>query len=131
MVVKSIPIDVEGDIMAGVCHQDIHSQNRFHDFESLIHFRGPTKLFLTRFVREGFKQMGLFKPHEPVCIVSTKDNAQTLEGVWWFLLKDGRNTFFPWLETNWCQPVSKLTGFLDSPLTLEGVGSEAICFKAI
>ena len=74
--------------------------------------------------------MGPLRPHELICIDSPKETAHFLEVAWWFLFKDGKNAFLPWLETNWGQPISKPVSFLDGPLTLEGVDREAICFKA-
>ncbi len=122
--------DIQSDHQQ-VCQKDIHSQNCFHNFKSLIHFRGPTEGFFTRFVKERLKQMGLLRPHEPVCIDSIKETLHFLEVALWFLLKVGRNMFFQWLETNWRQPVTKPIGFLDSPLTLERVYGEDICFKMV
>ncbi len=49
--------------------------------------------------------------------------------IWWFLLKNDRNAFFPWLEASWHQPISKPIGFFDSPCTFEEGNSGAICIK--
>ncbi len=74
--------------------------------------------------------MGPLRPHEPIHVDDPKEIAHFLEVMRRFLFKDDRDTFLPWIETNWGQPISKPIGFLDSPLTLEGVDREVICFEA-
>ncbi len=74
--------------------------------------------------------MGPLRPHELICVNSPKETAHFLEVAWWFLFKDGRNVFLPWLEADWGQAISKPISFLYSPLTLEGVDCETICFEA-
>ncbi len=69
LVVASIYIDVEWDIKVGVCHQDISSQNSFHDFESLIHIRSPTKGFLPDSSRRGLSIWALLG-HISWCVVT-------------------------------------------------------------
>ncbi len=74
--------------------------------------------------------MSPLRPHEPICVDGPKETAHFFEVAWWFLFKDGRNSFLSRLETNWHEPVSKPIGLLDGPFTFKGVDQEAICFKA-
>ncbi len=43
-----------------------------------------------------------------------------LHGAQSFFLKDGRNALIPWLEVDWCQPLSKPISFFVNPFTLKG-----------
>ncbi len=52
--------------------------------------------------------MCLLRPHELVCVDSTKETAHFIDVAWWFLLQNGRNSFlqrpFPVavnIQTNW------------------------------
>ncbi len=74
--------------------------------------------------------MCLFRPHELVCVENAEKTAHFIDILCWFLLKDDRNSFLPWFEASWHEPVSKPIDFFDNPCTLEEVNGEAICFKA-
>ncbi len=91
LIIGGISVDVKGYVMVRVCHKDICSQDFLYVFESLIHFRSPTKGFLTRFVRERFKLVSTFRPHEVIGIDSAKEATHLFEITRRFLFKNCRD----------------------------------------
>ncbi len=63
------------------------------------------------------------RQHQSICVEGTKEMTHFIDVVWCFLFKNGRNEFFPRLESSWCQPISKKIHFLDSP----GTGETLFC----
>ncbi len=44
-VVRSIGMNMEWNILVGVCHKEICGQDSFHDFKHNVHFWSPAKVF--------------------------------------------------------------------------------------
>ncbi len=63
VVVESTGVNVEWYVVVGVCHEDIWSQDCFHDFKGVIYyFWSAIKVFLTIIVRKWLQQMYPFRP---------------------------------------------------------------------
>ncbi len=72
-VVKSISVYVEWYLVIMVCHEDIHSQNNFYGLKGFFNSWCSTNHYLIRSVRQWYKQMCPFRPHEPIGVDITKE----------------------------------------------------------
>ncbi len=66
-----------------ICHEDIHSQDYFHNFECLVHFWSLMNGHLTFFIRDWQEQMCLFGPHKLISINSTMEILHFPDVAWW------------------------------------------------
>ncbi len=61
LVVGTIGIYVKWNIVVGICHENIFSQDSFHDFKCFIWFWSPMKGLFTQFLRERFERLCLIE----------------------------------------------------------------------